>query len=122
MQIDDATREALLRRPFHRLASGLEVVDLYGSVGHGYMMALDGRVFEWELDAEDKEVLDPVGIHKALTLGARVVPELSRFIPPRPAEASDCGVCRGSGYERLGPDLKWLCGTCGGLGWSERAG
>ena len=119
MTINADVRAALEQRRRHRLASGVEVVDIYGSVGGGYVMALDGRIFEWNLDIEGREVLDPVKMRLALMLGSRVIPELKLLVPRRPIEAVDCAQCQGSGERGLGEQLKWLCDGCGGVGWTQ---
>ena len=117
MPLAEDVLDALRRRPAHRLASGLEVVDIYGSVGVGYAMAFDGRIFEWDLDIDMREVTDPTRLRLALKLGSKVIPELARLLPFRPAEALDCAECHGTGECGLGHEVRWLCNTCGGIGW-----
>jgi hypothetical protein len=92
-------------------------VDIYGSVGGGYVMALDGRIFEWDLDTEPREVSVPVRNRLALVAGSKLIPELAQLIPPRPAEAGDCHECQRTGETGLTPQVKWLCSRCGGVGW-----
>ena len=101
------------------LPSGVKVVDIYGSVGGGYMMALDGRLFEWDLDFDEREVTDPVRVRLALVVGSKAVPELTRLIPQRPRQAVDCTECQGTGRTGLNGQVTWVCNACGGVGWSE---
>jgi len=117
--LDADVRAALQRRKRHVLPSGAEVVDICGSVGGGYMMTLDGRLFEWDLDFEEREVTDPVRVRLALVLGSKAVPELARLIPQRPLQAVDCADCQGTGRTGLNGELTWACNACGGVGWSE---
>lgn len=81
---------------------------------------LDGRLFEWDLDFDEREVTDPVHIRLALVLGSKEVPELKRLIPQRPPEALDCRECQASGTRRLNDQLTWACNACGGVGWTSR--
>ena len=119
MKLDPDVRAALEGRARHRLASGVEVVDIYGSVGRGFMMALDGRLFEWNWDTDEHEITEAVQLRLALVAGSRAIPSLKRLIPQRPANAVDCAKCRGSGEASLNEEIKWLCNTCGGVGWTE---
>jgi hypothetical protein len=119
MTLDPEVRAALQQRKRFVLPSGAEVVDIYGSVGGGYMMSLDGRLFEWDLDFDEREVTDPVRVRLALVVGSKAVPELTRLIPQRPPGAVDCGACEGSGMARLDDQLSWACNPCGGVGWIE---
>jgi hypothetical protein len=118
MPLPDDVLAALRRRPVHRLASGLDTVDIYGSVAGGYTMTLDGRIFEWDLDIESREVTDTTRLRLALRLGAKLIPELARLLPPRPAGAIDCVECHGTGERSVGDQARWLCNACGGSGWT----
>ena len=119
VQRDESALQALRQRKLHRLPSGAEVVDLYGSVGGGYMLALDGRLFEWDLETDEREVSDPISVRKALVLGSRSIPELVRLIPSRPVDAPDCRTCEGTGSQGLSDALTFVCAACGGVGWID---
>jgi hypothetical protein len=117
--IDTEVTAALQKRKRYSLSSGTEVVDIYGSVDGGFMMALDGRLFEWSMEFEEKEVTDPVRRRLALSVGCEAVPELRHLLPPRPAQAEGCTACQGSGRAKLNEQMSWVCNTCGGVGWVE---
>lgn len=77
----------------------------------------DGSFVRW--DNED----DPENIHPlaepflrrlALHEGAKRYPELSPLIPLRPANATDCAMCKGAGSIAGLPQT--IC-ECGGYGW-----
>jgi len=119
MTLDPEVRAALERRTRHRLASGVEVADIYGSVGGGYGMALDDRLFEWGLDSGERELTDPIHVRLALMAGSRALPELRRLIPSRPAGSLDCARCEGTGKSCWSGHFQWLCEACGGVGWTE---
>lgn len=121
MELDDEIRAALQRRHRFRLPSGVEVVDLSSSLDHSFMMSLDGRIFESDMNTDEREVFDPIAIRLALVGGSKNVPELARLIPARTARATDCTGCEGTGRTRLGAQLSWICQTCGGVGWVENA-
>jgi hypothetical protein len=95
-------------------------VDLAGGPGHGFMMSLDGRIFEWDFDTDERLVVDPLQIRLAL-VSATSIPELMRLVPARPAEAVDCETCKGTGRRTVGP-IDWLCDACGAVGWRALAG
>jgi hypothetical protein len=119
LTLDTEISSALRRRRSHRLPSGVEVVDIYGGVGGGYMMSLDGRLFEWGLDFDEREVTDRVRIRLALVVGSKAVPELRRLVPDRPPGAVDCEECRGTGTAVLNEQATWACNPCGGVGWRD---
>jgi hypothetical protein len=77
----------------------------------------EGQVWNWSA-WDDSVVLVPDGPLKValVVIAAQRVPELAAWLPPRPLGASDCGVCRASGW--LSPPWpRVLCPECHGLGW-----
>jgi hypothetical protein len=49
-------------------------------------------------------------------------PELVAFVPTRPADATDCPACSGSGVSKHEELSSGLSCYCGGLGWVFRDG
>ena len=89
-----------------------------GPTGCSYLNE-QGDVWNWCAWDDSIEPV-PDGPRKVglIVIGAERVPELKEWLPKRPAEASDCQLCAGTGWLRL-PSSKAtiLCMDCQGLGW-----
>jgi hypothetical protein len=123
--LDEETLAALRRhrgdRPQSDIVPEEDAVAVYGGLGLGILITLDGRVIEEDwFDNRATEVSDPIRIRAALVLGSREVPELGRLIPSRPAGADDCQECGATGWRDLGRHRAvHICSGCGGVGWRD---
>jgi len=82
------------------------------------VLAPDGRVFACDTFS-DGPWYEVTAEHEAcflIVLGAeyRAAPELLGLLPLRPAGATICAGCSGTGHER---GTGWVCFGCGSLGW-----
>jgi hypothetical protein len=127
LKLDPETVDALRRYRGDRQQSDIvpheDAVTVYGGLGVGILITLDGRVIEEDwFESRATELTDPLRIRTALVLGKRVVPELERLIPERPRGATDCVACESTGWRDLGEHRKvYVCPDCGGVGWREGA-
>jgi hypothetical protein len=88
-------------------------------------LAFDGRVIvdDYFHETGVYEVTDPKEAWVAVAIGADMwgVPELRRLLPDRPAGATDCPHCKGSGWFRWpaadGRPASLVCWECGAVGW-----
>jgi hypothetical protein len=95
-------------------------------LGPSYYFRYDGRVLvdDPTLDRSLGEATPHEAI-TALILGSRNLgaPELLELLPSRPANASDCSRCSGSGWWTLldihQKPFEIVCPDCHGLGWRE---
>jgi hypothetical protein len=98
-----------------------DAVILDGGLGPALYLTREGRIL---LDGTG---WDELGVREAsraesfmaLIVGARKtkLPELLDLLPSRPSSAHDCHDCAGTGRLSLGDDHRFVCGTCGGVGW-----
>jgi len=92
-----------------------------GGIGYGAYVSPDGDVFMETYDIADdsptKVDRSTRAQYMALVLGMRTLPELIALLPQRPDDAPDCEACEGSGWRRIGPEIRFICHTCAGLGW-----
>ncbi len=100
------------------------VVMFYG-MGDPLYLTFDGRVIIEECFNEEKPPREAETLAEAamaVVVGAKVrkFPELLSILPERPETAADCKNCDKSGWlQFLGISGEFVCGNCGGLGWSE---
>lgn len=106
------------------LVDSEDVVHLYYGLGPALFLAFDGRIIvdDYCDETGTYEVTDPKEAWKAVAIGASVrsIPELRRLLPERPADASDCPQCKGSGWmwpTEKEPQGSVVCSACGALGW-----
>ena len=98
-------------------------IDLYASIGRGYVLRSDGSVFEWGDDLGRDMTLklrlaDQRSALQGLVLSLKLFPEVASALPTRPAVWRDCGGCGGHGFLDLGDRPRFLlCEECNGLGW-----
>jgi hypothetical protein len=87
-----------------------------GPGGCSYLDA-EGQVWNWSVWDESIEPVPDGPVKVGLVAIAAVrVPELAAWLPARPAGATDCDPCQGSGW--LPPPLnQLLCPKCHGMGW-----
>jgi len=87
-----------------------------GPAGCSYLDA-DGQVWNWCVFDESIERV-PDGPLKVglVAIAAERVPELAAWLPVRPRGASDCALCRGSGW-LPSPWPRVQCPECNGMGW-----
>lgn len=95
-------------------------IALMGTIGTIWMLRPDGTF--WDADADWGKPLQPLEdrLHlMALAVGTERYPWLAELLPPRPADAIDCGSCGGSGSVGVGapPGGGFLCQACDALGW-----
>jgi hypothetical protein len=92
--------------------------------GSGFCCVLDEDGAMWIYDASADEMIAecPDGPEKLLQIrwAARQWPELSEWLPERPAASLDCPKCLGEGYP-LSPVSQRPCARCLGLGWLAQA-
>jgi hypothetical protein len=89
-----------------------------GPGGCSYLDA-DGQVWNWSPWDESVELV-PDGPLKVglVAIAVERLPELAAWLPLRPSGASDCVLCRGSGW--LPPPRPRLqCQECNGMGWLQ---
>src|SRR5262245_31766171 len=87
-----------------------------GPGGCSYLDA-EGAVWNWSVwDESIEPVPDGPAKVRLVAIAAERVPELAAWLPARPAGATDCNTCHGSGW--LPPPLdQLLCPECHGMGW-----
>src|ERR1700722_19606751 len=89
-----------------------------GPSGCSYLDA-DGEVWHlsfWDNDETVEQVPDGTLKISLIAIAAKRFPELTGWLPSRPTNASDCQVCKMTGW--LQPPLpKIQCPECFGLGW-----
>ncbi len=100
-----------------------DAVILDGGLGTALYLTRDGRVIV------DGTGWDELGVREAtreeaftaLVVGARKTGEsgLLALLPPRPANALDCRDCGATGWRELGEERRFVCATCGGVGWLD---
>lgn len=90
---------------------------LAGGPGGSSYLDAEGEVWNWWHWDDSIERVPDGAIKVALVANAaRRLPELAPWLPARPARATDCEPCHGSGW--LPPPLDRLqCPECHGLGW-----
>ena len=90
---------------------------LWGGPGGSDYIDMNGEVWSWCPWDETVEHI-PDGPRKvgAIAIAARRVPELSAWLPRRPAGATDCQACNNSGWLQLSL-REFLCPKCHGMGW-----
>ena len=90
---------------------------LHGGPGGGDYLDANGEVWSWWWESDTLEHV-PDGPRKvgSIAIAAEYVPELAAWLPRRPASATDCHVCKKTGW--LQPPLpRVLCPECVGMGW-----
>lgn len=95
-------------------------IALNGTIGSIWMLRPDGTL--WDADADFGKPLQPLQARyhqMAVAVGTERYPWLSELLPGRPADASDCQACGGSGRIRTpnGVGSGFLCEPCDALGW-----
>jgi hypothetical protein len=109
-----------------------DVVHLYYGLGPAMFLSFDGRVITDDSEnfigagAGVYEVTDPKEAWVGVAIGADVwgVSELLRLLPERRYGASDCPMCKGSGWiwpTEKRPRGNVVCWDCGTLGWLPSA-
>ena len=83
-----------------------------------YYLHPDGRLIVYTTVTEEVEAerRDPWGLAHGLRIGSKRYPELESLLPPRPAGATSCAACHGTGRVTKGDDWQ-ACWQCNGLGW-----
>jgi hypothetical protein len=104
-----------------------DAIMLTGDFGGLVFLTMDGYIFaeDWDLaDVEamrhpalPRKVTEPLEAHAALVIAAERIPELAELLPKRPPRYLDCQRCEGTGWFRLGSEIRIVCERCGGLGW-----
>jgi hypothetical protein len=115
--------EAILTRPpssadvmgqAARRTNGLPV---YGDLGGVIALTPGGELISY---SEETDTITPVqeGLWQDVALAylGRRYPDLRELLPERPAQASACPSCSGSGWMM---DGRLFCRLCRGLGWIE---
>jgi hypothetical protein len=101
-----------------QIAKRHRALPVYLDMGGALFLTLEGDVLR--LNHDDGDIPTP-----ELETGWRIVaalaasekyPELSSLVPPRPASATDCSVCGGTGRITR-HNLR--CGACFSLGWKN---
>lgn len=94
---------------------------LTGGPGGCSFLYVDGQVWNRSWWDESVEVVPDGPVKVGLVaIAAERVPELAAWLPARPAGASGCVPCIGSGC--LKPPLAPLqCPECSGMGWVQAA-
>ena len=117
-----------VRRAVHRLITETDPAErpgsderlsglfLTGGPGGSSYLNAEGEVWNWFWDESIEPVPDgPVKVG-LVAIAAERVPDLAAWLPARPAGATDCDPCHGSGW--LPPPLdQLLCPKCHGMGW-----
>jgi hypothetical protein len=87
-----------------------------GPTGCSYLDA-DGEVWNWcAWDESIERVQDGPLKVSLVAIAAERVPELADWLPHRPPSASDCHVCKKTGW--LPPPYSHIqCPECFGMGW-----
>jgi len=116
-------REAILKEPHThshwtveatRRTNGLPV---YGDVGGIIAVTLSGELVLYNSESEAvTPVQEELWVDVALASLGKHYPELGELLPARPAHASVCPNCSGSGWMM---DGRLFCRRCRGLGWVE---
>jgi len=78
----------------------------------------DGSLVRWSTESEYsglRPVTNQADASVALVEGSRRYPELAHLIPKRPAHATTCTACAGTGRAPV-PSGELIC-ACGGTGW-----
>ena len=72
--------------------------------------------FFWDVENSVEQILDgPIKVG-LVAIAAERIPDLAEWHPCRPAAASDCPLCKKSGW--LQPPYSWIqCLECFGMGW-----
>jgi hypothetical protein len=100
----------------------LHVLPLY--VGWTHVLAINSDLQIVSFSHEDPE--EPPALEKdqamkntALVRGSQIYPELTPLWKTRPAGASDCPDCRGTGIHPITsrPQFAQIICSCGGAGW-----
>lgn len=118
--VSERLRAARERYPASLSKDGSAVL-VDGGIGYGAYVSPDGDVFMETYDdtneSPSKTDRSARGQYMALVLGTRTLPELATLLPQRPNRAADCDSCRASGWRTLGPEVRFICKVCAGLGW-----
>jgi hypothetical protein len=80
----------------------------------------DGLLIRWSTENEwpgVREFGDSTWVNIALVQGAIRFPQLQSLIPKRPATATTCETCQGTGKLGLPPEYADVICKCGGIGW-----
>jgi hypothetical protein len=106
---------------------GEEAVWLHTDFITSFYLTRRGRMLvtdSFEPDTPAREATD-AETTSALVVAARKVPQLIDLLPPRPADAPDCGKCEGTRWWTLpardvnGKEIKIICPDCAGKGWTK---
>jgi hypothetical protein len=111
MSVDEASSELPTEaKQFARDCDGL----LIGWVMSYTALRPNGDVVDW--DPPDPPTISSSysAFLQALGGASGLHPTLAKFIPSRPARASDCHFCNGKGHRATS---QHRCPMCGGLGW-----
>lgn len=122
--------EVLFQRLRDRAGRALDHIEreydaaiLDGGLGTALYLTRDGRVIV------DGSGWDDLGVREgtraeslvALIVGARKTGEagLLALLPARSKGARDCQQCNSTGWIEIGDERRFVCTTCGGVGWLE---
>jgi hypothetical protein len=110
-------------RPLDAIEREYDAVILDGGLGTALYLTRDGRVIV------DGSGWDDLGVREgtraesliALIVGARKTGEagLLELLPARSPDARDCQYCNSTGWIETGDERRFVCITCGGVGWLE---
>lgn len=91
---------------------------LWGGPGGCDFLDAEGEAWSWSVWDDTVEHI-PDGPRKVggVAIAAERVPELTAWLPRRPASATDCQVCKKSGWLQP-PWPRLQCPECSGMGWS----
>jgi hypothetical protein len=89
----------------------------YGSMGAVIALTAAGELVLYDDETQTVSSLEQ-GLWQDVAMAslAKLYPDLCDLLPERPAHASDCPDCSGTGWRM---DGRLFCGRCRGLGWLE---
>jgi len=80
----------------------------------------NGDVWEWSaFDVSVQLVADGPRKVGAIAIASQAIPELTPWLPARPAGATDCELCQKTGWLQP-PKPNLLCEKCNGMGWLSK--
>jgi hypothetical protein len=102
---------------FEEAARQFNALPLYeGWYGWG-ILTPQGEILEADDEGNISPAKEPMRT-MFLVVGTERYPELVPLLPQRPAGATDCAACKGSGWVHMnGRRMGFRCGGCRALGW-----
>jgi len=117
--------ERLMRHPVFSLKQPEEATDfarkngglLVGWNWSFIVLRPSGEVVDWDPPSPPETVTSYSRYLQVLGAASQIYPSLFGFIPERPADASSCHFCRGTGAAVSTSRQDLRCPMCGGLRW-----